>query len=47
MLEGCSFLLDLKGLQKWNVLNGNDFSYMLEGYSSLGNNFSYMFCRCS
>jgi hypothetical protein len=22
-------LLDLKGLEKWNVSNGNDFSYML------------------
>ena len=28
MFYGCSSLSDIKGLENWNVSNGNDFSYM-------------------
>ena len=35
MFSGCSSLLDIKGLEKWNVSNGMDFSFMFSGCSSL------------
>ena len=35
MFYRCSSLRDIKGLEKWNVSNGNNFSYMFYGCSSL------------
>ena len=35
MFCGCSSLLDIKGLEKWNLSNCNNFSYMFNGCSSL------------
>ena len=54
----CS-LIAQHGLEKWNVSNGKDFSYIFSGCSLLdikelqnwnvsnGNNFRGIFCRCS
>ena len=35
MFMECSSLSDIKGLEKWNVSNGNNFSCMFYGCSSL------------
>ena len=35
MFYGCSSLSDIKGLENWNVSNGNKFNYMFYGCSSL------------
>jgi len=35
MFDGCSSLIDIKGLENWNVLNGKYFSYMFSECSSL------------
>ena len=35
MFSGCSSLSDIKELEKWNVSNGNNFSFMLMECSSL------------
>ena len=35
MFNGCSSLSDIKGLEKWNVSNGNNFNGMLYECSSL------------
>ena len=37
MFLECSSLSDIKSLEKWNVSNGINFSYMLGGCSSLSN----------
>ena len=35
MFSNCSQLSDIKVLEKWNVSNGNNFSYMFYGCSQL------------
>ena len=35
MFYGCSSLSEIKGLEKWNVSNGNNFRSMFCGCSSL------------
>jgi len=35
MFSKCSSLIDIKGLKKWNVSNGNDFNYMFSKCYSL------------
>ena len=35
MFWGCSSLRDIKGLEKWNISNGNNFEDMFSGCSSL------------
>ena len=35
MFYECRLLRDIKGLEKWNVSNGNNFSWMFSGCSSL------------
>ena len=35
MFSGCSSLSDVKGLENWNLSNGNNFGYMFSGCSSL------------
>ena len=35
MFSGCSSLSDIKGLEKWNVSNGNNFQGMFSYFSSL------------
>jgi len=35
MFSGCKSLSNIKGLENWNVLNGNNFSYMFSRCKSL------------
>ena len=35
MFSQCSSLSNIKGIEKWNVSNGNNFEGMFEGCSSL------------
>ena len=35
MFNGCESLSNIKGLEKWNVSNGNNFSEMFSGCKSL------------
>jgi len=37
MFEGCSSLLSLPDISKWNIANANDIKYMFSGCSSLSN----------
>ena len=35
MFYGCKLLSDIKSIEKWDISNGNNFSYMFYGCSSL------------